>query len=147
MRIYSCTHCIPLSSSRSPRSLSRMVSLKAEVETLEEELNQMRSSPLYYPNKMQEQKKKLLGLREELHSMEQKFDALDNTFREERKREEDRLSAELTRIKAAEEEKRIQKSQTKAEKQRHENEIDEEYRVSAIFFSSNSYLKMFFSIG
>lgn len=111
-----------------------MVSLKAEVETLEEELNQMRSSPLYYPNKMQEQKKKLLGLREELHSMEQKFDALDNTFREERKREEDRLSAELTRIKAAEEEKRIQKSQAKAEKQRRENEIDEEYRVSAIFF-------------
>ncbi len=110
-----------------------MVSLKAEVETLEDELNQMRSNPLYYPNKMQEQKKKLSGMREELHSMEQKFDALDNTFREERKREEHRLSAELARIKAAEEEKRIQKSQAKAEKERHENEIDEEYRVSPIF--------------
>lgn len=110
-----------------------MVSLKAEVETLEDELNQMRSNPLYYPNKMQEQKKKLSGLREELHSMEQKFDALDNTFREERKQEEHRLSAELARIKAAEEEKRVQKSQAKAEKERHENEIDEEYRVSPIF--------------
>lgn len=109
-----------------------MVTLRAEVEALEDDLNQMKSNPNYLPTKIQDLQRKLSLLRDELHEIEKKSDALSDEHAELRRREEERFRAEVKRLLVKIEERSSEKLQRQSENQRRERDLDEEYQVSHV---------------
>jgi chromosome segregation ATPase len=113
-----------------------MNSLRNEVDSLNQEYNDLKSNKFYLPQAIEENKRKLERVREEFHEMEKKAENIDHQHANDFKNQEKDYQEQVKQLKLLLTEKTKEKKQKEEDYEEQKVKLQEEYSVCTFSFCS-----------